>query len=434
MMASALFLLFSCEIDEALDLDFEPEDANINLSFTEIALPFEVVKLDSINTTNVSNLLAGNYRNPDFGLTQATAYLNMGIASKSPATADDRLDSLVLTLVNSYYYGQADAGPQELNVYRLAERVVDTLTYYSSDKLTLEPSLLGNILFSTSPDVNGSTDTLSLRLDETLGNELLDKLKQGSADLDSSALFRQYFRGLAITGASEVPFVTGFDPAGISMRMYFSAPGDTASKVFIFRPSGRIFNGLEYDRSGTPLEGLTDTEAIVPADGRFYLQSGSGILPRLNFQPLIDFVENNEDKVLLNRVVMQIDVDEAEEGMPYPSQLRAFVVEESNVDLIQVGVDGRDAPVYSGVYADEAYSFDRETQRPLKRDASVIAYDTTATAFNLKVSSFLQTIVDGYEENQAALLYPQDLRSGFSQIVTEGDRVRLRVYYTILED
>lgn len=435
MLASALFLLASCSDDEEeLNLGFAPEDTNINLAYTELTLPYEVVLLDSINTTNTNTLLIGAYRDPDFGLTDATAYLNLNISGRSTADADDQLDSLTLSLVNSYYYGASGTGMQELSVYRLNEVLEDTLTYFNNQSLGYNSTPIGTISFDSSPGVNASTDTLRIRLNDALGNEFLSKLKAGDPEMDSSALFRQYFNGLAIRGSSEKPFITGFNsPEGLRMRMYFSAPGDTASKVFTFGPF-RGFNGYAYDRSGTALAGLNEPgDVVVPTDNRFYLQSGTGIIPRVDFRVIEDFVANNEQRILLNRVSLRIGLPPAREGSPYPDALRGFLVEDNELDLTQLGVDRRGNTILSGVYVDEEFNYNRTAQLPLPAPPTNIIYDSLAGNYELKISSFLQTVVDGYEEKSQALFYPNDLRSGMSQIVTEADSVRLRVYYTTLD-
>ncbi len=428
---SALFLI-SCDDEELLSLDFNPQDENIDLSFTELTLPYQLVQLDSIATTNVDRLLVGNYQSDDFGTVRSIGYINMGLGSlTSSAESDDELDSLVLVMVRNYFYGDARASlQQELEIRRLSEPFNDTITYFSSSSIPYETARtpLASSRFSANPL---EADTVRVRMDEMIGNDLLDKLKNNAVELDSNALFQDYFRGLALVPSSENQFMTGF--SRVQMLMYYSAPGDTASKTFSF-VANKIFNGVETNRSATALAEINEPlEAVTPTDDRLYLQSYTGLIPRIDFQPLQDFVANNDDRILLNSVTLHIGLTKLEAGKDPPVALAGYLVQDDGVSrILSTFANAQRNLFFYGMYEDSEYFYDQLGRQPVPREASPLVYDSANMAYDLRVTSFTQTMLDGFVENSEILIYPNDLNSSVTQLITSADSLKLRVYYTRL--
>lgn len=437
---SALFL--SCENDDLLSLDFDPQDENINLSFTELTLPFQLVQRDSVRTSYSSSMPVGKYVNSDFGKVEAISYMALGISARSDADTDDELDSLVLTFTRNYFYGSDDEGlEQTVNIHQLSEPVIDSLTYYTSSSLAYEPNALGSLRYSVDP---GTNDTLRVRLSEAMGNELLDKLKNDDPELDSSRLFIEYFKGLALVAPEEKGFITGFSSNSLRMHLYFSSPADTVSKVFSFgvaaiaRSANSVvplnFYQINYDRSGTALADIDQPREVGSAtDNRFYLQASSGIVPRIDFQPLVNFVDDNPNRVLLNRVIMHIGLTEPEETMPAPPALFGYQLQDDGVSRAIEFSRVENALILSGLYNDENYRYDDIERKPFVIGPSPIQYDTTNINYSVKVTSFAQNLIDGFVDNPAVLIQPNDINTGFSQLVTDADSIKLRVYYTTLK-
>ena len=427
---SVLFL-FSCDNDELLSLDFNPEDENINLSYTELTLPFQLVQLDSVSTTNASRILVGNYQSDEFGEVQSTGYVNIGLSSGSAAESNDELDSIVLVLFRNYFYGDTEADlEQTIEIRQLSETFGDTTNYFASSSLPYDRVRppLGTVTFIASPL---EADTLRFPLSDAIGNELLSRLKSNAAEFDSSALFQEYFKGLALVPTSGNSFMTGF--SGVRMQMYYSAPTDTASKVYNFSPV-RSFNGADTDRSATVLAEIDlPNEAITPADNQFYSQSYTGLIPRIDLQPLEDFVTNSPDRILLSRATLHIGLPEPKDGKAPPSALFGYLVQNDGVSrILSSFVNQQRSLFFYGIYDDSEYFYDQLGKQPVPREATPIIYDSASMSYNLRVTSFSQTLLDGFVDNSQVLLYPNDLNSSVTQIVTSADSVRLKIYYTRL--
>ncbi|WPP48215.1 DUF4270 family protein [Catalinimonas niigatensis] len=431
IVLSAL-LLFSCENEDLLSLDFDPQDENINLSFTELTLPFQLVQRDSVVTTNAERILVGDYRNEDFGLVKATGYINMGISSGAVNNADDddELDSLVLIVVKDYFYGDAGSNLQQtIHIHQLSEPFNDTISYYQDSSLPYDAMYLGALSFTA--DAEEPADTLRVGLSNAVGNDFLEKLKSDAAELDSSALFEDYFKGLALVPSSENSFASGF--SRVQMVMYFSAPADTASKSFSFTAS-RIFNGVEIDRSGTAIANINQPQQVGSAtDNRFYLQATTGLIPRIDFQPLVEFVESNPDRVLLNRVVLRIGLNDFNENMAPPAALLGYQLQDDGISRITSYDSQQRQYFYVGAYNDNDYVYNTISKQPIPVRPSSIVYDSTNVAYEVKLTSFSQNLIDGFVDNPQVLLYPNDISNGLTQVTTEADSIKLRVYYTTLK-
>jgi len=437
--ASGLILLsalcLSCENDELLSLDFNPQDENLNLSYAEFTLPYQLVQLDSIATSYTRNMLVGNYRNADFGKVVAQNYMGLSIRERSAAEEDDQLDSLVFSIARNYFYGTSTGGLQQtVSLHQLTAEILDTVTYYSTSSLAYQPQSLGQLTYTIKP---GSNDTLRIKLSDALGNELLDKLKAGAAELDSSAAFREYFKGLTLVADSETSFITGFSPNSVEMTLFYSAPADTVSKEFSFAmvniPESRStavplnFNEVQYDRSGTVLADLNEPREVgLPANNQVYLQSSTGLVPRIDFQPLVEFVGASDELILLNRVVLHIGTNEVDEYTSPPAALLGYLVQEDGVSrILSEFTNANRSFFYLGMYNDQSF-----INAAIPGEASPMVYDSAQMAYDIKVTSFSQTLLDGFIDNSQVLLYPSDLNTNVSQLVTSGDSIKLRVYYT----
>ena len=444
IILSALSLL-SCDNEELLSLDFNPQDENINISFTELTLPSQLVQRDSITTSYTNNMLVGNYRSVDFGMLEARAYMGIRINSQATVEADDLLDSLVFNVRRNYFYGTASGDVQQtIRLHQLTEEIQDTIRYENTSSLSFDPVPLGQLTYNIVP---GTNDTLSILLSDDLGNELLGLFRANAPETDSSALFRRYFKGMVLTAGSENSFITGFDPASIEMSLFYSAAGDTVSQKISFVVPGVLidprtgasgplnFSEVQYDRSGTAIADIDEPREVgSPTDDRLYLQSSSGLISRIDMQPLLDFVESSEERILLNRVVLHIGLaNEVEEGLAPPPALFGYLVEDDGYSRILSTVPNRSGSLYfHGVYSDSEFIFDQNNRRPFPVEPSAIVYDSTDVAYNLKITSFSQTLLDGYVDNSEILLFPSDFNSSITQLVTSADSVKLRVYYSRL--
>ncbi len=441
----ALFLL-ACETDESISLPFDPNIDNLNAHYTEITLPFSLVQLDSINTTrsgdNPKPLLVGNYVDETFGTVNAVSYNDFNLASEAAIAADDVFDSLTLMVVNNYFYGEEVNLTQTLSVFQLQDTIASG-AHYSFESQPYRPAALGSVTFAANLKAASARDTLRIRLDDAVGQDLFAKLKDKAPEVSSDSVFRIYFKGIALVSGTENRFMTGFDPARIRMLLYYSAPSETESSTYSFNTSPlTTYNTIRYDRTGTPIAGINMPGTRSQAtDSGFYLQSGTGLAALLDFKPLVNFVNNirqGEDprNLLFNQVSLHIGVGEAG-SQPPPATLAAFDVNDALKIKTGVPAGTRDpSPVPVGLFSN--------TSNPPQ--PSPIEFDTVGMAYDLNITNYMQSLVDSnsvrdrfilndgsfaYEDE--FLLRADDLQHTLNQIAIPADSVKLQIYYTTLD-
>jgi len=442
-------LLFSCESDEILSLPQEPGDQNLNLYFTDIPLTYSLVQLDSIFTSRTSNsvdyhLLVGNSRSELFGSVRAQTFTELTLGSRTEVTAEDEFDSLVLILVNDYFYGDADrAVDQTIGVYPLADTLARK-SHYSQDKAEFLSDPLAEFTLSPNPDAGSSPDTLRIALDNAFGQELFDLAQADAETLQTDSAFRLFFPGIALTSPVESGFVAGFNPDLFRVAMYFSTSSETSSTSYTFDISANraiTYNNIEADRSGTPLASLVaEDEAFDAQDGGFYLQLGTGLTPVLSLQPVVDFIKNIEDstgniynsdrsRLRVNRVDLYIGTTPLGEGQPLPEAIVGFGFEED----FSIKVDSaRD-------------NFQRLVQNPrvLRVDnvqptnSGLYPIPPTESAFQAQITQHIQLLMDETPTIESDFIFrpPSSTTLGttLNQIVAEPDSVIAKIHYTLLE-
>lgn len=434
--------LFACESEEILSLPQEPGDQTLNLYFTEIPLPYSLVQVDSVFTRRLStnsnsgddyHLLVGNYQDEALGEVQAQAFTELTIGTKAEVTAEDNFDSLVLIMVNDYFYGDADnISLQTVGIYELAD-TLERKGYYSMDKAAFLPTPLAEHTFTPNPEVNDSADTLRFTLDNAFGQELLGLAKAGSSTLNTDSAFREYFPGIALTSAVGNKAVTGFDPSRVSMVLYFSTSDETTSTAYTFginSSRANTFNNISVDRSGTPLAGLTTPdEEMMADDGKFYLQSGTGLYPTLSLQPILDFIKKVEDstttaRLRINRVDLYVGTTSLTDGQPLPNPVQAYGFEEG----FKVKTDS----VISGYsYVPVAVGLNNSTQPSL----TAAPIPATESTYQVSITNYLQFLLAGVEYDTTFIVRPNQTAAGstINQVIAEPDSVIAKFYYTLLE-
>ena len=240
------------------------------------------------------------------------------------------------------------ASSQVISVHELTQELKsDSLQYYFNKSNVSYSGLLGTKTFSINPvDFNkfaaSSEDkdtviTIRLPLDFSFGQRLFNsalKYRDATTAADSTFVrfseFVKEFKGIVIKPESGDK-VLGFNPsatqAGITLH-YHETDKDSLSIKLAFSPVIG-FNQIRSDRSATELSGLTQyyEESLNSSNNR-YIQSGVGILTKLDFSKFYEFADT-VPYVLINSAELVV---ESVEPSPYapPSILSLRVLETNN--------------------------------------------------------------------------------------------------------
>lgn len=345
LLVFLVLLFFSCKDDAAI-IGF-PKDARLKSYFIDIPLNPSVLKFGAILTRNGPNdqlarIMVGKYNDPQLGNIEVKGFANIAAPSVTiTPTATSVPDSLVLSLnMDFYYYGNPDSTQQHIEVFPVLDTIQPSSGYYSTTNIAYGPKPIGEAYFSVKPSdwadalvLNTDTDTANnvhqivrVKLSSAFASNLLADMISNPTLFQDVPSFIGKYKGLAfvmkdgdkIVGIN--PVFTGTSPTSrhSRMRLYYSDAGVQSQADFpIYYANnysiGVTFPGVSFSTitsnfNGTPLNGIADFTDFKPSDNHMYVQSGTGIVTKLDLTKFYEFVDTmdnvmfNSAEVVLNNV------------------------------------------------------------------------------------------------------------------------------------
>ena len=430
---AVLLGLASCQTITDLDTTVGPDTDRIGVHYVELALPTQLVQIDSFGTTNWGQILVGKYQDPEIGTVTGQGYVRAALSNNNPLVkADSEFDSLIMYWDVPYVAAEREiTTDQEFSIYSIQElaELNDTTDYYSNSSIPL-----GNLLGSGSLTIYRDIDTLySIPMSNDLGLELLTRMKDRHPSFKNSDQFQQYYRGLSFVSSEDNEVMLGVSNGANTesrMTLYFSSPGDTISKQYDFRLSGTdtdAFHSLSTELNGSLTSSISESYQPVDAQGRILTMGGShihSILDLSNIRSYFDTISNS----LINRADLVIDDIEDTDKNNFPVSVRFYLTENgryipSVYDSLLISSINPPKGIYSYTYPPVAYSADGvQYFQP--------TYDTAANRYLGPVTSFVQALVDSTILESNVLVVPVQNEYYVRKLkVDEGD-LRIRIYYT----
>lgn len=243
------------------------------------------VYLDSFISSATGTGLAGSYKDNAFGQINASSYYQLQPPSFTDAIVS--YDSLELILKrNGIFYGDSTQ-PLQINVYQLSSLINKTngAGFYNYDSIPHVTSAIGTKTVYVLPNI---TDTISIRLSDVLGKQLLSLLQNKGAEVSSAEDFVNYFKGLYLSPAQSNAFVTGFKDS-IIMRLHYKEISTTLTTAktadFALNNSLKQFNHISVDRTGTPVASLSLKNELLPSavtGNAAYMQPATNCMAKIS--------------------------------------------------------------------------------------------------------------------------------------------------------
>lgn len=292
-------LLTSCDSDvDAGEFVVGSDNLSVNnkvILIDTATVEVSTINFDSLVTSGQSRILLGNYDDPIFGKVKSDSYFQVSSSSYNLQTTSSDLeganyvfDSIRMVLVpDKYYYGDTTK-VQSISVHRLLQKVkpnTDDDNFYNNSSLNYDAANIGTRTFQPKPF---SQDTVFVKMDNTFGDALFQKLKK--REITTEDEFIEYFKGLAIRSTSEnSSCVLGFQSTAVLQLYYSKKVTDSETsllKEFTIEDVSKQFNRISLDRTGTILKDLPGTTQRLSSDlteNKSFIQSGTGLACRIDF-------------------------------------------------------------------------------------------------------------------------------------------------------
>ncbi len=436
-----LSALFSCEDPSRLGIDLIDDDDDLAVLFTEIELDSKVVQLDSINTTNRGTMMTGDHTDSDFGNLKVQSYLRLLPPSTNPNIPENVLeaDSVKMDLRFNYFFGQSFPVPHQLSVHKLSEQLETNFTYYSFNSTPFEPvSVIDTTFIVSEPDTLLSFDL------EAIKDELFLALKDYKTDSAGVADFLEQFKGMTLISGPTSNAVLGFNIASneSNITLYYTTNDSIVNSVRITYST--YYNQISPDFAGTELDGIELLTDFSPVSGKSYLQTGTGLAPKVNFQPFFDFIDNDTTGIIvINRAELVMDNLQGLAGSIVPPlQMSFYFTNEANETIIV----GEQVELPATIQTDAVYiAASRNNLDPFNANVRSVQarLDTLNIQYQTEVTLFLQLIADGaLSRNVVDKVFtipfsfvevPTSVRDNgrnLDRFILEPDNLRLEIFYT----
>ena len=410
-----LTVLWGCENPNQIGLnELKLDTSGVKVTYKEFVLPSSVIQPDSILTGYSARLMCGNYKDDNFGLLQARSYFQVLYGDLPDIPSNAVFDSLVFSLYSNYSFGPGAENEQKYYFYHLTETLQDSIPYFNTSSIAYDPDPIGQISFQV---LDAADTTMTLYLDSAFGVNLLhDLLDSSTYDHTQANAFKSFFNGILVAADPSNNSVIGFDPVSSLSRMTLYYQSDTVSESYTFNFAyGVNFNQIEFDRSGTPLEGLGDTKyaEFHPSDNRTYLQSGSEVIPKIDLSPVLEYIDTIPN-MIVNKATLEIINHKIVSNILPPSSLYFYITDSTNRRKLST----------SGTYAAVTSDDNSAIVNP--------AYDDNINGYSSSITNYVEQLRQGNNPYHELLIYPVEsaLIQSVNQLVIDSTNIRLKLYYT----
>ena len=388
------------------------------------------VYIDSFVTSGNGIVFAGHNNDPVFGKINAESYVRLGIPSTVTIPNGSVFDSIevILKTNKKNYYGDTTI-PYSISVHQLSTPI--TLPFQQTSFFNINSWGYNPVAWATKQIYYrpASTDTISIRLPDAVGQDLFNKLNSHAGELSTNDLFYNYFKGLALTGSSPANnLIIGFNDSVI-MRLHYLQPGVISQDVainFNITDQSYNFSHVTADRSGTQIASLNaaNNQIYSQQSGNLaFSQFITGAMVKIRF-PYLKNLQNLPSfvKIISAQLVVRPLVRSYSPIFPLPPSLELFATDQYN----QPG-----APLYNAAAAGAQ-------AQPQTGNLVIDDLHGVGTQYTYDVTAYLLAQLAIEQNNQnGLLLLPPNPASIFNRVVVGNSintsQTQLNVYYASVQ-
>jgi hypothetical protein len=310
-----LFTIASCKKDVtrfSIGEDFVDSDSRVQLMDT-FTVALSTVVFDSIETSNSGLILVGMNNDPVSGETFCQSFFQLGVPASIALEDDEVYDSTTLCISYSgYYYGDTSAN-MTISVKKLTQDMERPSTgyFYNTSTVLSDDTPIGTRTFTPRP---GDLDSILIPIDNAIGLDLFDKMKNSSDIFNTDQGFIKYFNGITIVpdeASSKV--ILGFIAYGTSTYMQIfshrtSNPTTVVARRFPLTNQSMQFNKIRSNRSTGPFSAIHSQKNDIPSsqtDNLSMTQGLLGIMTKVRFPSLGELLLLNKTIILKALLVIK---------------------------------------------------------------------------------------------------------------------------------
>jgi hypothetical protein len=360
-----VFICFSCGFKGDLQTfsigdDFVQSKSNIS-EVDSFTVNLSTVLVDSLTTSGNTQLWAGTYTDNELGVISSTGYYELGIPDIPKVDENDYYDSLMLVMS----YQRTSFGDttlqQNLNIYRVTQPLNgdENGDFWNKTSVAYDPLPIGKISFKAKPSLQ---EKLKIRLSDQIGRDFLTRLKAKDDAVSSFSNFREYFMGIAIGPGNPSSLILSFPcDTTMNVELHTHRKGIELEPIINKFPVGSaktVFNHFTADRTNTAISSIRRQLVAIPSaqsGNKTYLQSGIGLMTKVDFPTMAQLLETDKKYVLLKAELIMIPEPGTYRLVSLPTQLVLYHSDKSNRVVSEI-VGNQNAIIAAELQVDRMYN------------------------------------------------------------------------------
>ncbi len=435
LLLSLIIGAFACKkVDVQFGNDFVDGSNTQLVKVDTFGVQLSTVFTDSFPTSGLGTSLIGSYKDPIFGTLATQTYFQVAPPAFEDIYENVLFDSITLILkLNKNFYGDSTK-PVHIDISRVTQKIEpfdNGFTLFNVNKFKVDGDVLGSKDVLINPT---QTDTIFIKLNAALGQELLKKFTAKSDTIKTEETFLNFFKGLRISSNSTSQMIFGATDSA-KMRIHYKKKDlFLVNRSIDFKLTNKFlhFNNISVDRSAgsAKLQNLATAKEIDSklTDNIAYGQANGSALIKLRFTTIREILKApNFAKILSARLIVRPVEGSYNRIFYLPPQLRLSTTTSLNqigTDLSSIGANGTPVVQYGNLFIDyafgvsTAYSFDI---------TNFIKFAITDLDVNSKNGLILSPPAGAYETSFSRLAI------GNRQNNAPNSKVELQIFYAAIK-
>jgi hypothetical protein len=329
------FLLVSCKEKELADVNVQPDQDKLDVSYTSTSNFISFVEIEDSNRTDETEFnLLGSYIDPIFGKCEAGFASQFLLSNGNPDFSytdtagilyPPEIDSVVLSLAYYGSYGDINKlnGIQKVEVFELTSNVHIDSVYYSN--LKIDTCINSSILLASKvflPKTNtavfvdsiAQVPQLRINLDSDLfGKKIMGLPPFNASSLDNNENFKKYFKGLYVrvnnsfqsVNQGGILYLDLLSPFSKITTYYHNGPKKGGSFDYVISSSESARINLFKHTYAAPILNQLNNPSL--GQQQIYVQAMAGLRSKITLPLLKQWIDSMPIAIHKAEIIFKID-------------------------------------------------------------------------------------------------------------------------------